>query len=155
MKIRPATLDDSLILLTWRNDPETRQQSIHKEEILLESHIKWLAATLKMESRKLYLAEDQGVLIGSVRSDKNPDGTVELSWTIAPKERGKGYGETMVLLFAKEIHSGEKLMAFIRKGNLASEKIARALGLHPLESKFSNQLDEPPIIIWRSMNLFH
>jgi RimJ/RimL family protein N-acetyltransferase len=150
MNLRCATMDDAQLLLAWRNDAETRHQSGNSEEILWENHIAWLTQSLAMSTRQLYLAEYKGILVGTVRSDTNTDGSVELSWTVAPEQRGKGLGKAMVMQFVKQLHPGAKLIAIIRKGNISSEKIAQALGLHPENPKPSEtQLAEQPLMIWR------
>lgn len=150
MHLRRATLDDAHLLFTWRNNLQTRLQSKNTDEIAWENHLSWLTQSLAMHSRKIYLAEHKGVLIGTVRSDKNEDGVVELSWTIAPEHRGKGLGKDMVMQFVKQMHPGEKLMAIIRKGNIPSEKIAEALGLQKEDPAISkNSLEDLSFIIWR------
>jgi RimJ/RimL family protein N-acetyltransferase len=148
MDLRQATQDDAQILFLWRNDPETRSHSRNTKEISWENHLSWLKQTLSMTTRKLYLAEHKGELVGSVRSDKNDDGTVELSWIMAPSHRGKGLSKVMVKQFANHYHPKEKLIAVIQKGNLPSEKIAQALGLHPrdVENQDAGQL----FIVWHS-----
>lgn len=149
MHLHCATLDDAKLLFAWRNDFETRKQSKNTDEVSWENHILWLTNSLAMNTRKIYLAEHKGVLVGTVRSDKKEDGTVELSWTIAPSHRGKGLGKAMVMQFVKEVHPGEKLIAIIRKGNIPSEKIAQALGLHQTGPDLSEtHLEKQPLIIW-------
>ena len=149
MNLRSATIDDAKVLLAWRNDLETRQQSRNHDEVSWDNHIAWLTQFLTMPNHKLYLAEHEGVLVGTVRSYKTEDGTVELSWTVAPAHRGKGLGKMMVMQFVRQVHPGEKLIATIRKGNISSEKIAQALGLHQ-ESPESSEvnLEDHPIMIW-------
>lgn len=149
MKLRRATLDDAELLLSWRNDPESRKQSTQKEEISPENHLAWLIKSLSMTDRKLYIAEHNDLPVGTVRSDIHEDGTVELSWSVAPSQRGKGVGKAMVAQFVKEIHPTGKLIAVIRKGNSASEKIAQALGLHQKGAKFPEEDSaEDPLMIW-------
>lgn len=143
MILRPVTFEDAKMLLVWRNDPETRQQSRNRQEVTWDDHVLWLKRSLSNPRRKLYLAEEAGALIGTVRSDQIEKGVVELSWTIAPAARGKGWGKKMVLEFVREFHPQDQLTATIRKGNIASEKIAQALGLHP------ESLEDPSFEIWR------
>lgn len=150
LSFRPTTLKDAELLLAWRNDPETRRQSRTSDELSLVNHIAWLTTSLAMPSRRLYIAEQDGTPVGTVRSDKREDGTVELSWTVAPRERGKGFGKAMVTQFAREIHPGERLVASIKKGNVASEKIAEALGLQQAEPEFPEEAEnDHSMMLWR------
>ena len=50
-----------------------------------------------------------------------------LSWTIAPEARGKGYGKAMVAAMVKQLNG--PLRAETTIGNIASEHIARAIGM--------------------------
>lgn len=144
MILRPATLDDAKILFAWRNDPETRNQSRNANEVAWDEHVAWLTQSFSWDGFKMYIAEDQGVPIGTVRSYENEEGFVELSWTIAPSARGKGYGKRMVLEFVRQFHPEDKLTATVRKGNIPSAKIAQALGLQRLENS-----EDSPFAIWR------
>lgn len=149
MKLRPATLDDAQVLFNWRNDLTTRKQSKHPEEVLWENHILWLTQSLLMSTRKIYMAEQEGALVSVVRSDRDEEGTIELSWTISSSYRGKGLGQSMVIQFVKELHPNEKLRAIVLKGNIPSEKIAEALGLHQNVPHLSKSKEEPePFRIW-------
>ena len=130
MTLRQANLEDAKILLDWRNDPETRVNSINMEEVLWENHLPWLEKTLKNPSRLLFVAEEDGSPVGTVRADMSEDGKEsELSWTVAPTWRGKGIGKKMVSFILEEIFlKGKTLKAEIKEKNIPSIKIAEALG---------------------------
>ena len=151
LSLQPVTLTDAELLLAWRNDPETRAQSRNTGEAELAEHIAWLTKSLMMPSRKLYIAEDAGTPVGTVRADDDTDGYTEVSYTVAPTQRGKGYGTRMVVQFRDEQLSGKKLKTEIKKGgNEASEKIAMALGLKPAEERPSEDPNDPrPLVLWR------
>lgn len=151
LTLRPTTLKDAELLLSWRNDPDTRRQSRNTGEAELTGHIAWLTKSLTMPSRKLFIAEDDGTPVGTVRADDDTDGSTEVSYTVAPSARGKGYGKCMVTQFAEEQLGGRKLKAEIKKGgNEASEGIARALGLNPTEERPSEDPNDPrPLVMWR------
>lgn len=123
-------MDDAQALFLWRNDPDTRRNSINTEPVAWEGHVAWLTKSLGMPTRKLYVAEVGGTPVGTVRAD-NENGIEELSWTVAPEARGKGFGKMMVLQFVQEKLRGEKIIARIKDGNPASAAIAKALGLSP------------------------
>lgn len=124
MNLRLATMDDAEILLAWRNDPLTRAMSHNTQELSLGEHLKWLGKTLSNTSRRLYIAEVNGIPIGTVRADIGD--TTELSWTVAPEYRRRGYGKQMVCL-ASKLHW--PVRAEIKPNNSASAKIAEAAGM--------------------------
>lgn len=126
MELRIATLQDWEILLQWRNDEATRKNSHNTDIVQPEQHIKWLQSVINNPNRMLYIAEDNGVLVGTVRADKEESG-YELSWTIAPEARGKGYGKQMVKLLSDQLGV---CRAEIKQGNASSVRIAEYAGLN-------------------------
>jgi pseudaminic acid synthase len=130
--LRTATAADGDLLLAWRNDPETRRNSHATAPVTADEHQRWLVKSLSTASRRLFIAEDAGVPIGSVRADMGHD-DCELSWTVAPEARNKGFGKKMVLAAAQKI--GGCIKAQIKEGNDASVSIARAIGLHLDETR--------------------
>jgi len=91
--LRPATMVDADILLEWRNDPETRKASHNTVEVQMSDHVSWLSRTLGNPDRRLYIAEENGEPVGTVRADF-ADGVWELSWTVSPESKRTGSGET-------------------------------------------------------------
>jgi predicted acetyltransferase len=50
-------------------------------------------------------------------------------WTIAPEARGRGYGKKMVCqALLLPVAKGQKILAQIKKENVASQKIAESAG---------------------------
>lgn len=105
----------------------TRAMSHTTHEISLEEHAAWLTRTLASTNRTLYIAESNGVPVGTVRADQYDAGT-ELSWTVAPEHRGMGVGKQMVCLVASKLNGN--IYASIKPENIASRKIAEAAGIH-------------------------
>lgn len=131
MKIRKATEKDSEILFQWRNDQETRENSIETREIPWEGHVKWLEKSLVNSMRNLYIVEDDNaVLYGTIRLDKENDKMYEISWTVAPSLRGQGIGKAMMKKFFAEYLQDKKghVIARAKKANSASIKIIESLG---------------------------
>jgi len=126
MKLRPVTIEDADLLLEWRNDPQTRMASHNTEEVKRDEHISWLTRSLDNPSRRLFIAEEDGVPVGTVRADYS-DGVYELSWTVAPNARGRGVGKRMVALLANQIT--EPIRAEVKVGNEASIRIAEYAGM--------------------------
>lgn len=126
LHLRPATLEDSEILHTWRNDPAVRQASHDQSEIELQAHQIWLRESLANPERKIFIAEMGGIPVGTVRSDFK-DGAYELSWTVAPEVREQGIGKRMVAMLASQIEG--PIRAEVRIGNVASVRIAEHVGM--------------------------
>lgn len=106
-------------MFEWRNDPLTCANSINTELVKWQDHLKWLSINLT----KIYIAEFENIPIGAIRIDGN-----ELSWTIAPEARGKGYAQKMIRLVFND-----KKFARIKKSNMVSLHIARKLSIRIIE----------------------
>ena len=44
--LRPVELSDARLLFQWRNEKETRANSLHSEELVYEDHVRWLENVL-------------------------------------------------------------------------------------------------------------
>ena len=98
-RLRPATMDDCMILLEWRNDSQTRESCHRMDEVDLKTHMAWLKSTLENPNRLLYVYQHaNGDALGQFRIDIEEGDSCELSWTSAPAARGKGLGKRMVVL---------------------------------------------------------
>ncbi len=124
--LRKATMDDAAALLTWRNDPETRRQSFNTDIVPLENHLTWLAGVITNPDRILFVAEHEGVPAGTIRADKDTDGSYEISWTVAPLMRGKGIGKAMLRAACETLEGN--LTAQVKSENKASMSMAESVG---------------------------
>ncbi len=121
MEIRPAQLSDAETLLRWRNDDLTRSMSKNADIVAWPDHLHWLTSRLARSEPNLFIAERDGIAVGMFRVD---DG--EISYTVAPEARGKGYGLGML---RRAIELFGPLRAEIFPRNVASIKIAERAGL--------------------------
>jgi RimJ/RimL family protein N-acetyltransferase len=126
MILREVTIADWEILLEWRNDPTTRENSFTQEKISILSHKTWLTNSLLNPDRKIYILEYNSTPIGTIRSDKTSENTYVLSWNVSPNQRGKGYGAKILELFLKN-KTGE-FIAEIKPENIASIKMVEKNG---------------------------
>lgn len=126
LSVRAATHEDAELLLRWRNDPETRRASRCTSAVSPAEHFTWLSQTLRSPDRKLFIAEEAGVPVGTVRAHLS-EGAWELSWTTAPAFRGRGLAKQMVALVAARIPG--PIRAEVKTGNRASVRIAEHLGM--------------------------
>lgn len=125
--LRPASLQDAALLLSWRNDPQTRAASHNTAPVEMSQHLAWLEAALADRARQLFIAEDDGVAVGSLRVDRQADGVSELSWTVAPAARGQGVGKRMLAVLLSTLEG--PVRAEVKCGNTASMRIAESAGL--------------------------
>jgi RimJ/RimL family protein N-acetyltransferase len=124
--LRPAVMEDAKTLLEWRNDASTRSSSHNSGLVKMDEHVAWLSATLNNPNRKLFVAEEKGQSIGTVRADLS-EGVNELSWTVAPSFRGRGLAKTMVSILANRIDG--PIRAEVKENNIASIKVAEFAGM--------------------------
>jgi pseudaminic acid synthase len=128
--LRRATEDDASRLLAWRNDPETRAMSVTGEEVTADQHRAFLAASLEGTERLLFVAEADGRPVGTVRLDRRPVATLEVSLTVAPDERKKGFAASLLRAADGEaVRLGAtRLVAVLRPSNVPSRKAFEAAG---------------------------
>ncbi|HYO19176.1 MAG TPA: GNAT family N-acetyltransferase, partial [Dermatophilaceae bacterium] len=101
---RPATVQDSLLLWQWRNDPATRAGSRSPQEVPWDDHLRWLTSSLARSDRLLLFVQDAAGPVGTVRWDLEPeaDGPTdggrewEVSITVAPHRRGHSLGRPLL-----------------------------------------------------------
>jgi len=142
MKFRKAIETDSENLFNWRNDPETRSNSLNTAPVLREEHEAWLARTLKNPKRVLFIVEEEDEAVGTMRADKleDEDG-YELSWTVAPAARGRGVGKRMLIQAISGEIDAPVFKAVIKSENIASIKMAQAAG-------FKQESEEKGVLVW-------
>jgi RimJ/RimL family protein N-acetyltransferase len=132
MKLRKATFNDWKILLDWRNDSLTRKNSFNQDEVSERTHKLWFNDSLLNPYMEIYILEDDIIPVGSIRSNNILTNQYILSWSIAPDQRGKGYG-TKILEIYLQGRTGS-FIAEIKHENVASIKMVQ-------KNRF-NQLDE-------------
>lgn len=126
MKLRQVTIQDADLLLEWRNDNATRKASHSTEKVSRTAHVEWLSRSLENNNRKLFIAEEDNVAVGTVRADFDK-GVWEISWTTAPNARGKKVVQRMVKIVTEDIK--QPIRAEIKTNNIASIKVAERAGL--------------------------
>jgi UDP-2,4-diacetamido-2,4,6-trideoxy-beta-L-altropyranose hydrolase len=96
LQVRVATVADAQLMHEWRNDPATRAVSIDSNPIALESHLRWLQATLADARRTLLIGTVGNIAVGVIRFDELADST-EVSLYLDPGLNGFGLGRSLLL----------------------------------------------------------
>jgi len=126
MQLRKATHNDWKILLDWRNDPTTKENSFNQDKISLKTHRLWFNDSLLNPQRNIYILEDNLTSVGSIRSDNILHNQYLLSWSIAPNQREKGYGNKILEIYLQD--KTGKFIAEIKPENIASIKMVQKNG---------------------------
>lgn len=119
--LRQARLNDALLLFAWRNDHDTIRNSVSPLPVAFSEHEEWLLRSIASPDRVIYMAEDDGIPVGTGRLDLRGR-TVELSLTVAPEFRGQSYGRRIIaaLILEAERLGGQPQTARVRLNNVAS-----------------------------------
>jgi RimJ/RimL family protein N-acetyltransferase len=129
VRLRDAAAGDAEQLYAWRVDEETVRQSVAPPPASLDEHRRWLDEVLRDSEVALFVAHDEerGVDVGAVRIERRTGGEVEMSITVAPEQRGRGYARDLIscgLAAAGRV----RIVARVKSGNLRSLRAFRALG---------------------------
>lgn len=131
LRARPATIQDSSLLLRWRNDPVTRKVSRASSLITWQSHQDWYERTLENPNRELYVIERGTVPLGTVRFDALEGSEWEVSITLAPEARGHGHSRS-VLTAGEAVFDARQpnatVVAAIHRNNLSSQRLFAGAG---------------------------
>jgi UDP-2,4-diacetamido-2,4,6-trideoxy-beta-L-altropyranose hydrolase len=135
MLLRDVLPADSETLLRWRNDPETRHNSINTAEVSPDEHARWFRKMLACQPPRVRIAEIAGVSIGVVRLDwTDNNDSCEVSFTVAPEHRGKGCGFAIVQHAVEGIRNA-RVCAKVKSSNAASRRIFERLGYQMIDSQ--------------------
>jgi UDP-2,4-diacetamido-2,4,6-trideoxy-beta-L-altropyranose hydrolase len=126
LKLREAEPRDVRLLFDWANDPAARAQSFTQATIPWEDHERWFARKLADARCLLLIAEDaQGRPVGQVRFDVGEDASAIISVSMAPEQRGRGYGAAAIAQACEALRARRgalTVLAYIRPDNLASQR---------------------------------
>ncbi len=129
--LRPANREDCLLLWELRNDPETRAASFKTDPIPFEDHQRWFEAKLDSAEIRIFIVQEpSGRGIGYVRFNLEKE-SAEVSVSIEPGARGKGYGTVAVRMAADRVLSENgnlQVVAYIKPANQASARAFRLAG---------------------------
>lgn len=123
--LRPASREDCRLLWELRNDPETRAASFKTDPIPFEEHQRWFEAAFDSAEIRIFVVQDpSGKGIGYVRFHLEGE-TAEVSVSVEPSARGKGYGTAAVRMAADRMLSENgnlQVVAYIKPANQVSAR---------------------------------
>lgn len=126
LTLREAGANDARLLFDWANDPVARAQSFTQATIPWQDHERWFTRKLADARCLLLIAEDaQGQPVGQVRFDLGEDASAIISVSMAPEQRGQGYGAKAIALACEALRARRgalTVLAYIRPDNLASQR---------------------------------
>jgi len=140
--LRKATLNDSKIVFELSNDPIVRSQSINKNFIRFDEHLKWFGNKIKNKDYLFLLAFDKrDNFIGQIRFQIE-DRSAIISISITEKFRGKGLSKRMIIEGCKkvftEFSSIKEIFAYILTENVASINGFRSAGFELVKEEVIN-----------------
>lgn len=131
-EIKLATIEDMKDVFDLSNDKLVRANSINTEQIKWENHQIWFKNKINNENDFFYLIKDSGNnLISQVRFDRIGPNECDISISIAPQFRGKGYGVKILKSVSEKImseHKIKKINAYVKNENIASKIIFEKAG---------------------------
>jgi RimJ/RimL family protein N-acetyltransferase len=138
LQLRPVDARDAELLFEWANDPTTRAASFTTSAIGWDDHRAWLEARLRNPAATQWIGSFSGAPVGLVRFDRLDDGTAEIGVTVAPSQRGRGWGPALIdagcdRMFATG--SVTAILARIKPDNDASVSSFIAANFNPLEHR--------------------
>ena len=128
---------DADLLWRWANDRETRQNSFTTSPIPYAEHIEWLAKRLGSDATRIWIFSDGDVPVGQVRFDI-AGALAEIGITVAPEQRGRGYGKTMLDQAVRRLRAEQRdrvrPRASVLANNAASRRLFKACGFEEVST---------------------
>ena len=124
--LREVNKGDWKVLLDWRNDKITRQNSFNSELVSESEHKEYIKNTIASSNRKLFVLDYNDIPVGTIREDRLEQNEFELSYTINPAYRRKKIGQIMISLYL--IDRSASFICEVKSENISSIKMIEKLG---------------------------
>lgn len=135
--LREVTGKDMDLLFRWANDPVTRQNAFHTEQIPYDAHRAWFVKMLADRDIMKYIlcssSSDTGEAqdIGQIRLSIE-NGEALIDYSIAPSMRGKGLGTRMILMAEEKLREARRDVTSckgqVKHANIASARVFEKCG---------------------------
>lgn len=135
--LREVTGKDIDLLFRWANDPITRQNAFHTEQIPYETHRAWFVRMLADRDIVKYILASESPMqeIGQIRMSiegDEEDKFVLIDYSIDASMRGKGYGSKMILMAEERLRIERSEVVYckaqVKHTNVASVKVFEKCG---------------------------
>jgi len=142
LSLRPVTMEDAQLLLSWRNDPATQAASFNTQAVDLASHLQWLQRKLASPDALMFIACDQtGQPVGQIRLDiENGDALID--FTIAPAMRGQKLASRLLRLGCLPVLRRQivrRMVGYVRSENVASQRAFLRAGFESMGEELVHQ----------------
>ena len=124
--LREVKKSDWKVLLEWRNDKITSQNSFNSDLVSVSEHKEYIKNTITNPNRTLFILEYNEIPVGTIREDRLDKDEFELSYTISPMYRGKKIGQIMMSLYLVERKGS--FLCKVKEENIPSIKMIEKLG---------------------------
>lgn len=128
LTLREVTGKDIDLLFRWANDPITRQNAFHTEQIPYDTHRAWFVRMLADHDVLKYIlcssSSNTAKMeeIGQIRLSIE-DGEALIDYSIDPEKRGQGFGTRMILMAEEKLRELRTDVIYC-KGQVKFENIA-------------------------------
>lgn len=144
LEIRKVKIEDSEILLQWRNNPEVYRFALNPNKVEFTDHKLWFEKILTDERCIFYMGMSEGTPCGSIRYQLNEDMTeAEVSISLAPEFWGKGMAlklMTMAETALKNESAVKVIHATVLNENASSMKLFSKAEFSPNIVKFKKNI---------------
>ena len=92
LALRPATSDDSAMLLDWRNRPEIYRLGASNRMVTEDEHAAWMSKMLSDDASRVFVIEEDDSPVGQIRFVAMGPRTSTVSIFLLPEHQGRGLG---------------------------------------------------------------
>ena len=131
--LREVTKSDWKVLLEWRNDKITRQNSFNSDLVSVSEHKEYIKNAITNPNRTLFILECNEIPVGTIREDRLEKDELKLSYTISPMYRGKKIGQIMMSLYL--IERKGVFLCEVKEDNVPSIKMIEKLGFKLIKTE--------------------
>ena len=124
-RVRKIKFTDKADVLKWRNNRNTRKNSLNTNTVTLEEHSNWFKKIMDGSGCISFMLEVNDVKAGFVSYQKKSNNEFYTSINLNPDYRGKNLGSKFLKLTSKKLIMNGFIGTFnakIKHGNLSSEK---------------------------------
>lgn len=153
ISLRPITIEDTDLMVKWRNRDFVKRNYINQSEFTREGHLKWMETRVQTGQviQFIILENDRPIGSANMKDVDYEKGTAEYGIFIGEKDAlGKGYGsETakQVVRLAKEKYHLKKLFLRLYEDNIPAYRSYLSAGFKKIEDECSIENDRKVIFM--------